>query len=142
MLFKKEASAYKAYGSATDHTLNLSREELDVSSKDSGEFGDTELGQIKWDIQAETMLVMAEYEELVEAFLAGEPLDVAFAIKKEAGQVDKPENGWSIGNGGYEGQVLITNLTAKAPHNGNATCSVTFKGKGPLKKRTAVTSEA
>lgn len=137
MLFKKDSSTYKAYGAATDHTLNLSREEIDTSNKDSGEFGDTELGQIKWDVQAENMLVMEDYESLVDAFLAGEPLDIAFAIKKEVNVTEKPAAGWTIGDGGYEGKVLITSLSAKAPHNGNATCSITFKGKGPLTKRKA-----
>lgn len=138
MLFKKDTNGYKAYGAATDHTMNLSRDELDVSTKDSGEFGDVELGQIKWDIQAENMLILADEESLVDSFLKGEELEIAFAIKNETGGTEKPAGGWTIGEGGYEGKVVITSISVKAPHNGNATCSVTFKGKGPFNKRKAV----
>ena len=137
MLFKKDQSTYKALGAATTHTMNLSREELDVSNKDTGEYGDTELGQISWDIQADSMMVMVDYESLVDAFLEGEVLDVAFAVTAEAGDKGgKPEAGWTIGAGGYEGKVVITSITANAAHNDKATYSATFKGQGPLKKRT------
>lgn len=139
MLFKKDQSSYKALGAATTHTLNLSREELDISNKDTGEYGDTELGQITWDIQVDSMMVTEDYESLVDAFLAGEVLDVAFAITAEAGDVGgKPEGGWTIGQGGYEGQVVITSITANAAHNDKATYNATLKGKGPLNKRRGV----
>lgn len=57
-----------ALGAATTHTMNLSREELDISNKDTGEYGDTELGQISWDIQADSMMIEADYDSLVDAF--------------------------------------------------------------------------
>lgn len=58
MLFKKVSENYVALGAATTHTMNLSREELDISNKDTGEYGDTELGQISWDIQADSMMIL------------------------------------------------------------------------------------
>ena len=61
MLFRRTGESpsytYEALGAATTHTMNLSREELDTSNKDTGEFGDTELGQISWDIQADSMMI-------------------------------------------------------------------------------------
>lgn len=137
MLFKKVSENYVALGAATTHTMNLSREELDISNKDTGEYGDTELGQISWDIQADSMMIEADYDSLVDAFLSGEVLHVAFAVTAEAGsKTGKPSAGWTIGSGGYEGDVCITSITANAAHNDKATYSATFKGKGPLLKRT------
>ena len=142
MLFRRTGSSpsytYEALGAATTHTMNLSREELDTSNKDTGEFGDTELGQISWDIQADSMMIETDYDSLVDSFLSGEVLHVAFAITAEAGnKTGKPEGGWTIGTGGYEGDVCITSITANAAHNDKATYSATFKGKGPLTKRTS-----
>ena len=142
MLFRRTGSSpsytYEALGAATTHTMNLSREELDTSNKDTGEFGDTELGQISWDIQADSMMIEEDYDSLVDSFLSGEVLHVAFAITAEAGnKTGKPEDGWTIGAGGYEGDVCITSITANAAHNDKATYSATFKGKGPLTKSTS-----
>ena len=141
MLFKRTGESpsytYTALGAATTHTMNLSREELDISNKDTGEFGDTELGQISWDIQVDSMMIETDYDSLVDSFLSGEVLHVAFAITAEAGsKTGKPEGGWTIGEGGYEGDVVITSITANAAHNDKATYNATLKGKGALLKRT------
>lgn len=82
------------------------------------------------------MMIEADYDSLVDAFLSGEVLHVAFAVTAEAGsKTGKPSAGWTIGSGGYEGDVCITSITANAAHNDKATYSATFKGKGPLLKR-------
>lgn len=136
MVFKKDGAGYKSMAHATNHTLNLSRNELDVSDKDSGEFGDTELGQISWDIQSENTVVIEDYETMLDAFLAGEVLDLVFGLKQEA-QQEAPAAGWTPGTGGYEGKAVITSMTANAPAADKATYNVTFKGKGALTKRTS-----
>ena len=136
MVFKKTGSAYVSLAHASNHTLNLSRNELDVSDKDSGEYGDTELGQISWDIQSENTVVIEDYESMVDAFLAGEKLDLVFGLKKEETQ-EAPDSGWTPAEGGYEGKAVITSITANAPNTDKATYNVTFKGKGPLTKRTS-----
>lgn len=136
MVFKKTGDAYVSLAHASNHTLNLSRNELDVSDKDSGEFGDTELGQISWDIQSENTVVMEDYESLLDAFLAGDELDLVFGLKKEEAK-EAPAKGWTPAEGGYEGKAVITSITATAPYADKATYNVTFKGKGPLTKRTS-----
>lgn len=136
MVFKKDGAGYKSMAHASNHTLNLSRSELDVSDKDSGEFGDTELGQISWDIQSENTVVMEDHGVMMDAFLAGEVLDLIFGLKQET-QQEAPAGGWTPAAGGYEGKAVITNLTVNASATDKATCNVTFKGKGPLTKRTS-----
>lgn len=137
MLFKQDDDGnYYALGAATTHTMTFTREEIDISNKDTGEYGDVELGQISWEIQTDNMMEMSDYESLVDEFLAGTTLHVAFAVTAEAGgSTGKPDTGWTIGDGGYEGDVVITNITATAAHNDKATYSATLKGKGELTKR-------
>lgn len=140
MLFKRNGSTgsyvYKALGAATNHTLNVSREVLETANKDTGIFGDNEAGRVTWSLTSENMMIEADYDELMDALLAGEKLFVAFAIAANADSVTgKPEAGWKIAGGGYEGEVLLTQLDANAPYEDKATYTATFTGCGPLTKR-------
>ena len=71
MLFKASGSSpdytWAAFGAALTHTLNVNTEELDVSNKDTGEWGDSEAGLITWDLQCNSMMVEADYDELLQA---------------------------------------------------------------------------
>lgn len=143
MLFKRTGESgsytYKALGAATNHTLNTSREVLETANKDTGIFGDNEPGRVTWTLDSENMMIESDYDELMDALLAGEKLYVAFSLAANANSVDgKPKDGWTISDGGYEGEVLLTALNANAPYNETATYTATFTGCGPLKKRSAV----
>lgn len=140
MLFKKtgtgDQAKYEAMGAATSHSLNCSREVLETANKDTGIFGDNEAGKVTWSIVVEAMMVMADYDGLMESFLEGTKLMAAFALASNANSVDgKPAGGWQISESGYEGEVLITALDATAPYNDKATYTATLTGCGPLKKR-------
>lgn len=138
MLFQKIAEAYKALASATNHTLSISATIMESSSKDSGKWGDSEAGRMEWEIGTENLFVQADFDTLFAAMVAGEKLTVAFEIALNANSdTGKPQEGWAIGPGGYEGQVLITALNANAPNGENATYTTTLKGCGPLSKRKA-----
>lgn len=137
MLFKQDdAGAYKAMGAATNHTLNASREVLETSNKDTGIFGDNEAGKFTWSISVDAMLIFSDYSELMDSMLLGEKLRAAFAVAENADSVGgKPESGWIIDKSqGYEGEVLITELTANAPDGDKATYTATLTGCGPLTK--------
>ena len=141
MLFKRSGDSpsyqWKAFGAALTHTLNVTTEELDISNKDTGEWGDTEAGLISWDLQCNSMMIEADYDELLQSQLDKEVFHIAFAQKSTPGDPGAaPEGGWQIGTGGWEGDVMITSITATAAHNDKATYDITFKGKGPLSKRT------
>lgn len=138
MVFQKKGASYTALAAATSHTLSISAAVMEASSKDSGKWGDSEAGRMEWEMGTENLFVQADFDILFDAMVAGEKLDVAFEVASNANSdTGKPDNGWAIGPGGYEGQVLITALNANAPNGENATYTATFKGCGPLKKRTA-----
>lgn len=139
MIFKKTGETYTSLAAATSHTLSISAALMEASSKDSGKWGDSEAGRLEWETGTENLFVQADFDTLFDAMVAGEKLDVAFEVAANAdSDIGKPTGGWTIGPGGYEGQVLITALNANAPNGENATYSATFKGCGPLNKRKAI----
>lgn len=147
MLFKKTglgkaASDWAPIGAATSHSLNASREVLETANKDTGIFGDSEAGKVSWSIEAEAMMVISDYDELMEAFLSGKKLRAAFALAENADSIQgKPADGWKISDQGYEGDVLITALNATAPYNDKATYTATLTGCGVLSKLPTTPSE-
>lgn len=138
MIFQKKGDVYKALAAATSHTLSTSMETMESSSKDSGKWGDVEAGRLAWEMGTENLFVQVDYDALFDAMVQGEKLTVAFEIASNANSdTGVPGSGWTIGSGGYEGEVLITALNANAPNGENATYTATFKGCGPLTRRSA-----
>lgn len=138
MIFKKDGAAYKDLAAATNHTLSISMSPMESSSKDSGKWGDSEAGRMEWEAGTENLYVANEFDTLFEAMVAGEKIEVALEVAKNASSdTGKPDGGWIIGPGGYEGKALITALNANAQNGENATYSATFKGCGPLVPRKA-----
>lgn len=138
MVFQKKGDAYTALAAATNHTLSISANVMESSSKDSGKWGDSEAGRMEWEMGTENLFVQVDFDTLFTAMVAGEKLEVAFEIASNANSdTGKPDGGWQIGPGGYEGQALITALNANASNGDNASYTATFKGCGPLNKRTA-----
>ena len=137
MVFEKGDSGYSSIAHSTNHTVNLTSEEIDVSDKDSGDYKDIIIGAKSWDIQADHVYDDTEAGALIDAWQSGKELDLVFGMKNESsGAV--PEGGWTPRAGGYEGKAVITSLTINAPSGDKATYSVTFKGRGQLKKRGSV----
>lgn len=138
MLFQKKGEKFTALGAATNHTLSLSATVFETSNKDGGKWGDSQPGRLSWNMTTENMLVLSDYETLVDAWIRRERLKVAFAVAENANNDEgKPAEGWLIDTGGYEGEVIITQVDVNTPSDDNATYTVTFQGVGPLIKRNA-----
>ena len=136
MVFQKNGEKYESLAAATNHTLSISAGVMEASSKDSGKWGDSEPGRMEWETGTENLYVPEEFDKLFDAMVAGKKLDIAFEIASNANSdTGKPDDGWAIGPGGYEGKALITALNANAPNGDNGTYTATFKGCGPLNKR-------
>lgn len=132
MLFKGgSALAY-----ATSHTLTITGNTVDISSKDHGYWGASEVGNITWEVTTENLYTENDYDALFDAMIAKTPVTIVFAkasnynangLATEGGSV----SAWTSG-AGYTGQAIITSLTANANTGENATYSATFTGKGAL----------
>lgn len=133
-------STGKALAYATSQTLTLTGNTVDVSSKDHGFWGASEVGSITWEITTENLYTDDEYDKLVDMMITAQPVTIAFA---KAANYDK--NGlvatggtvesWTQDQTNYRsGKAIIKSLTLNANTGENATYSATFTGAGALTK--------
>ena len=138
MLFDAEG---KSLAFATSHTLSLTGETVDTSSKDHGIYTATNVQKVSWEITSENLYTLEAFDNLFDKMMQREAITVFFGMKAEQ-DVDKTvANGdyenWSTGTGAYTGEAFITSLTANAANGENATYSLTLSGSGKLVKATA-----
>lgn len=134
MLFKDNKSL--AY--ATSHTLTITGNTIDVSSKDHGYWGASEIGNITWEITTENLYTDTDFDALFDAMVAKTPVTIIFG---KAGNYNVNGLGnlanWTPGTVYKTGSAVITSLTANANTGENATFSATFTGVGAITKHTA-----
>ena len=127
-------------GFATSHSLSMTMNTSQVSTKDNGDFPSTLAQNITWEITAENL-----YSELGEAtymqiMSSMQPVTLVFAeasnYSNTTAQKGLPldDNGqeWAVGTKVAEGKALLTSFSINAPAGDNATMSVTFTGTGEL----------
>ena len=136
VFFQNKSIAY-----ATNHTMTLTAETQDISSKDHGIYGASEVGKITFEITTENLYTTADYDALFAAMTAGNPVQVKFGIKQTPSNPDLvPADGstglqnWSPGSTYYQGNAIITSLVANAPNGEQATFTATFTGQGKIQK--------
>ena len=135
MVFEKDKEAYKSIAHSKTHTLNLSRSEIDVADKDSGDMTDTEAGPLTWGISTNLTATAETHKKLVDAILANTVFELAWNMKAEE-QSSAPLEGWTPAlAGGYEGKAIITSVTVTANNGEKVSLDVEFKGKGEFKAK-------
>lgn len=141
MLFDSEG---KSLAFATNHTLTITAQTTDISSKDHGIWGATEVSKYTWEIQSENLYTEAGYANMFDKMLAGDSMTVKFGLKQTPTPPDSEDlANQSAGTHYYTGDALITSLTANANNGDNATYSVTLTGVSQIKKvGTAGTAKA
>lgn len=137
MLFKDG----HALAFATSHTLTISGNTIDISSKDHGFWGASEVGKISFEITSENLYTEDDYDALFNAMLNKEEITVVFGyasnynvngLRLNSGDQGRPEEWIASAGKGYKGQAVITSLTTNANTGENATFSVTLTGKGAI----------
>lgn len=136
----------KSIAYATTHTLSISADTKETSSKDSGgKWQTSEVGVLSWTCSSENLCGDSTagigFDELFEYMVARKPITGVFALEGDSTNFDEgkldsvPSAGWKAKAGdGYTGQMIITNLEKNAPNGENATIKVDFTGVGALKK--------
>lgn len=136
----------KSVAYATSHTLDVSVDTKEVSTKDNGgKWQESEAGIISWTMSTENLVGNpgegVNYDELLDYMIARQPLDVVFALEGNStdfneGKLDKvPTGGWTAkAKNGRKGKAIITSLSVNAPNGEYATMSATFTGVGALEK--------
>lgn len=135
MLFDNNGHSY-AY--ATNHTLTITAETSDISSKDHGIWGGNEVSKYSWEITSENLYTSEDYGLMFDTMLTGEPVTVRFGLKVDTGTqtvADGDLEYWTSDSSYYEGKVIITSLVANANNGENATYSITLTGCGALARK-------
>jgi TP901-1 family phage major tail protein len=106
-------------GGQGDATLNREAEEVDVSAKTDGEYGDFLAGRKTWNIECDGFIVEndAAFERMEQAYEAREALDVE--LRMPSGKK-------------YSGTVIITEFPLEFAQEDGGSFSLTLTGKGPL----------
>lgn len=135
-------SSGKSYAFATNHTLTITAETTDISSKDHGIWGASEVARYSWEITSENLFTTDNYNALFDSMIGGKPITIRFGIKSQTDNTKTVadgdlENWTSSTTGYYEGNVYITSLVANANNGENATYSVTLTGSGKINRKTA-----
>lgn len=131
---------------ATSHSLTITGNTTDISSKDHGFFAASSLTSITWEISSENLYTDNAYNKLFNAMVnTREPITVVFghysndSALATNGIADTETESWTAPTGAttvyYTGKAYITSLTANAANGDNATYSVTLSGVGKLEQR-------
>lgn len=133
-------SAGKSFAFATNHTLTITAETTDISSKDHGIWGATEVSKYTWEIQSENLFTEKAYGDIFDTMMQGDAIEVRFGLKTTPAPADDTPadssklTNWTAGSTYYTGKALITSLTANANNGDNATFSVTLTGVNQIKR--------
>lgn len=147
MLFLKGTgdTAPKSIAFATNHSLSISAETVETSSKDSGgKWVSKAPRKLSWTMSTENLYSLdgegSTYDDLFTLMTGREEIEVVFSLEKDyATKADEvPEGGWTpVTTGQYKGKVVITSLELNAPNGDNATFTASFEGVGALTKVSA-----
>ena len=151
MLFvsNTEGTGYKSIAQATNHTLTISADTVDISTKDihAGRWTASDVNMLSWTCSSENLVCDdpegVSYEDLVEMMIKKQVIYGVFGqfgnkdsgTDKTTGDVNVPTGGWvPKTTDGLKGKMVITNLVKNAPNGDNASFSVDFTGIGALER--------
>lgn len=143
MLFLDTDEDLEALAMATSHTLNLTSEDEETSSKDSGTWGDQEVVKLRWSATSDNFVTGIEatdpYGKLVKAWMEKKKLNVVLSIPTNITEGEVPAGGWlpPTTGGGYKGKATIESLNLTATNGQKSTYQLSLKGAGELKPLTA-----
>lgn len=142
MVFLGEEGAEQAVAFATSHSLSLTLNTSEVSTKDHGDSPAVVPQSISWEMTTENLYSGSGKAALFDAMITMKPVRVSFVSSDydndnaEKGIVGTEGGSWAIGTDGTiaSGSAYITSLSVNAPAGDNATLSATFTGNGALEQ--------
>lgn len=127
-------------GFATSHSLSMTMNTSQVSTKDHGDYPATIAQNITWEITAENLYSEAGEGTYMTIMKSMQPVTLVFAeaanysntTAQKGLPLDDTGSEWSVGTKIAEGKALLSSFSINAPAGDNATMSVTFTGTGDL----------
>lgn len=132
----------KCLAMATNLSVELSADAVDISSKDHGRWSASRLGKISWTASSDDLFTIEDYNKLIDAMIQNTPIDLVFGSVSNMSAAKAPDEdglvtpsaGWKAQNDMYSGKAVITSVSLSANNGAVATYSVKFNGVGPLTK--------
>lgn len=128
----------KSIAKAKTHTLTITSDTIDVSSKDDGFYGASIPGKINWEISAENIYTEKAFDELYAKAQARQVFEVVFGrVENYDAEGLGVKESWApdkMKHTTYTGKVTLTNLTLNANNGEVSSFSATMKGVGALKQ--------
>ncbi len=133
---------------ATNLSVEMSADAVDISSKDHGRWSASRLGKISWTASSDDLFTLDDYNRLVDCMVKNLPIDLVFSTVANTAAVKAPDEdglvtpatGWKASNNMYGGKAVITSLSLSANNGAVATYTVKFNGVGPLTKGSGTAS--
>ena len=131
---------------ATSHTLTLSGETANISSKDHGAWSAQNITKVSWEVQTENLYTDDGFDDLYTYMTAMTPVTVYFGHHAPLAEGALPPADttnttyWTKATTAplpLTGKAFITSLSVNAATGENATFSATFSGAGSLTRVTA-----
>lgn len=124
---------------ATSHSLSITMNTTEISTKDHGDFPSVIGQNITWEITTENLYSDGGETALWNAMKTMQPVTVQFApasnysnTTSQQGLLADGQANWTAGTAIASGKALVTSLSVNAPAGDNATLSATFTGVGAL----------
>lgn len=127
-------------GFATSHSLSITTNTTEVSTKDHGDYPAVIAQSVSWEVQCENLYTDANEAALIAIQTSKTPVTITFCkvsnydANDEKGIVPGPntdgDNSWTPGATILSGQAYLTSFQVNAPAGDNATISCTFTGNG------------
>lgn len=128
---------------ATDLTVSVDRDSIDVSCKDCGAFGANIGGTINWSISTSNLYTLDGYRSLMNYVLDGTPIMASWSSVKnyasamaaggdEDGHIFNSTTKAETKQDLYKGWVTVTSIELNAANGDVASYTATFSGKGAI----------
>lgn len=125
----------KPLSRSTSCSLEMTNEELEVTSKTSGDFKEFLKGKMEWSVSVDGLIDFDDedgYEVLNNAMFSGDAIDIAIGVATKDATTTKP-TGLDASVKYYTGKVKVMSLNLNTGGaSETATYSATLKGDGLL----------
>ena len=149
MVFAKINGKYQSIAYATSHSLSVTRETVDSSTKDNGngQWSTAEKGMASWEMSTSNLMASEaenglSFNSLFDEFLKGTEVELIFSLQTDMAKYESadteffaPTNGWTPDETNcYKGKAIITSLNVTAENGQKANYEATFTGCSQLLK--------
>jgi TP901-1 family phage major tail protein len=143
------AGNWQPIAHATTHSIEITRDAREVSSKSTGEWKNSDYGKISWSGSADALVSfdanIINYATLVQKQIASTKIKIISVLNNTA--VSTPlddendaylidDDQFVLASPTYSGEAIITSVSLNAGEGENATFSLSFTGASPLTKGT------